>query len=196
MKYPEKMRELISETVRQNIHQSGIELIREAGWSAFTTERIAERAGVSRGVLYNYYKNKEAIAHSIIEAGFAALNAKLSALAASKKSAAARLREMANLDIDHFIHERELHRVFMQNLPPPGKKKTPPPKHFHFERDRIFAAVIESGVASGEFRTVDVTAAVMLLTGALHQLCMRSIFENTEADVPGVFELWLHAVQK
>jgi len=195
MKYPEKMRELISETVRANIHQSGIALIREFGWSAFTTERIAEKAGVSRGVLYNYFKNKEAIAHSIIEAGFAALNAKLSVIAASKKSAAARLREMAVLNVEHFIHERELHRVFMQKLPHPGKKKTPP-KHFHFERDRIFAAAIESGVATGEFREVDVKAAVTLLTGALHELCMRSIFENNEADADGVFELWLHAVQK
>ncbi len=196
MKYPEKMRELISETVRANIHQSGIELIREFGWSAFTTERIAEKAGVSRGVLYNYFKNKEAIAHSIIEAGFAALNVRLSAMANAKKSAAARLREMAQFEVGHFVSQRELHRVFMQNLPPPGKKKTPCPKHFHHERDQIYAAVIESGIAAGEFGQVDINAALTLLTGALHQLCMRSIFENFDADAAPVFALWLRAVQK
>lgn len=196
MKYPEKMRELISETMRANIHQAGIELIREFGWSAFTTERIAEKAGVSRGVLYNYFKNKEAIARSIIESSFANLNAKLNAVAAAKKSAAARLREMALLDVGHFVSQRELHRVFMQNLPPPGKKKTPCPKHFHQERDQIYAALVESGIADGEFAPVDVHAAVTLLTGALHQLCMRSIFENIEADAAPMFALWLRAVQK
>ena len=61
-KYPESMRSAIEETIREKIRTAGSALLREQGWEGFTTEKIAERVGLSRGVLYHYFANKEAIA--------------------------------------------------------------------------------------------------------------------------------------
>ena len=52
------MREMMTESVRRDVCAAGIALLCEGGWEAFTTENIAKRLNVSRGVLYNYFKDK------------------------------------------------------------------------------------------------------------------------------------------
>lgn len=49
------------------ILESAAQVFVRDGFAAATTERIAERAGVSVGSLYQYWSNKEAIAVSLME---------------------------------------------------------------------------------------------------------------------------------
>lgn len=46
---------------RERILQAALELIEERGFTAATYELIAERAGVSRGTVFNYFPYKESI---------------------------------------------------------------------------------------------------------------------------------------
>lgn len=54
------------ETVEQ-ILEAATQVFEAHGYAAGTTNRIAERAGVSIGTLYQYYPSKEAIAVSLLE---------------------------------------------------------------------------------------------------------------------------------
>jgi AcrR family transcriptional regulator len=49
------------------ILEAAAEVIDDVGWSRASTNRIAERAGVSIGSLYQYYPNKEAILAGLYE---------------------------------------------------------------------------------------------------------------------------------
>lgn len=192
-KYSEKMREMIGETVRSDIHRAGIELIREQGWKAFTTEKIAEKLGMSRGVLYNYFANKEAIARSIVEASFDELSARLEEIASGPQSASDRLRAMAEWNVSSALNQREFLRAFMENLPPPNKPRPHMAEH-HRRRDAVFAAVIADGVASGEFAGIDIPAAVLMLSGILHESCIRSLFRGETPQIDRVMTLFLRGI--
>lgn len=50
-----------------NILDAGMAVIREDGLAAMTTNRVAERAGISIGSLYQYFANRESILAGIIE---------------------------------------------------------------------------------------------------------------------------------
>lgn len=50
-----------------NILDAGMTVIREDGLAAMTTNRVAERAGISIGSLYQYFANRESILAGIIE---------------------------------------------------------------------------------------------------------------------------------
>ena len=50
-----------------NILDAGMTVIREDGLAAMTTNRVAERAGISIGSLYQYFANRENILAGIIE---------------------------------------------------------------------------------------------------------------------------------
>jgi AcrR family transcriptional regulator len=57
-----------SQEIVDSIVQAGQLVLLEAGPDALTTNRIAERAGVSIGSLYRYFPNKAAIVDAIYEA--------------------------------------------------------------------------------------------------------------------------------
>jgi len=56
-----------SRAIVDSILEAGRRLLAESGESALTTNRIAERAGVSVGSLYRYFSNKEAIVAAICD---------------------------------------------------------------------------------------------------------------------------------
>jgi AcrR family transcriptional regulator len=85
-----------AEATRAAIFEATAQIIESAGRRALTTNRIAERAGVSIGALYQYFANKEAI---LIEMARAQLEsdriAIMSALSESISGAAAEPERLA-----------------------------------------------------------------------------------------------------
>ena len=49
------------------MRKAGVLILEEEGPAALTTTRIAERAGVSVGSLYQYFENRDAVLHAIYE---------------------------------------------------------------------------------------------------------------------------------
>ena len=66
------------------IHIAAIQVLLADGVTRLTTTRVAERAGVSVGTMYQYFRHKEALL-------FALVRQKLEAIAAAMEEAAARL---------------------------------------------------------------------------------------------------------
>ena len=60
--------------MRQNrkaaIEESAMQLFAEQGFNSVSISRIAQKAGVSKGLLYNYFDNKEALVKDIVLKGF------------------------------------------------------------------------------------------------------------------------------
>ncbi len=56
-----------SETTVLAIHEASIQVLLSAGYRKLTTTRIAERAGVSVGTLYQYFPNRQALIRAVLE---------------------------------------------------------------------------------------------------------------------------------
>jgi len=50
------------------IHEAAFQVLRDVGYDRLTTTRVAERAGVSVGTLYQYYADKDALARALVVA--------------------------------------------------------------------------------------------------------------------------------
>ncbi len=59
------------------ILRASAHILRTSGYGAATTNRIAERAGVSIGSLYQYFPSKEAIMNALLQAHVDGINAEL-----------------------------------------------------------------------------------------------------------------------
>ena len=196
-RYTQKMREMMTESIRNDVCSTGIDLLCEGGWEAFTTENIAKRLNVSRGVLYNYFKDKNDILYAIASSSITALCDKLEEIAGNGASASDRLTEMALCIIGTFNQKRKYHRAIMENVPPPkANDSTHPAIVGGMRRQALVERVINDGIASGEFRGVDLTAASILFNGAIHYICMINDIGDTSIDPVPTVQLFLRSIQK
>jgi len=62
----EKQFEVIREERKAQIKEVALEIIFEEGFQNTSISKIAKRAGISKGLLYNYYKSKEDMIREII----------------------------------------------------------------------------------------------------------------------------------
>jgi AcrR family transcriptional regulator len=96
-------------------------LVRD-GYDAFTTNRVAEKAGVSIGSLYQYFPNKDALLSELMRRHTHAIEDGTEMMAERAKTMP--LAEVVRSAIEHNVRahlvDPELHRV-LSDVPPLGK---------------------------------------------------------------------------
>lgn len=104
---------------RQRILASAAQVFAEYGYAAGTTNRIAERAGVSIGSLYQYFPNKDAVLRALmdahVEAGARLLGERLSIGLPERLDDL--LRMFVRATIDNHRDNPRLHRVLFEEAP-------------------------------------------------------------------------------
>jgi len=92
------------------------------GYDAFTTNRVAEKAGVSIGSLYQYFPNKEALLSELMRRHTLAIEDGIEAMA--ERARTAPLVDVVRAAIEHNVRahliDPELHAV-LSDVPPLGK---------------------------------------------------------------------------
>ncbi|MEQ1864793.1 MAG: TetR/AcrR family transcriptional regulator [Micropepsaceae bacterium] len=93
------------------------------GYDAFTTNRVAEKAGVSIGSLYQYFPNKDALLSELMRRHTSDLERGVEQMAAHAQNAP--LAEVVRAAIEHNVQSHlidpALHRVLSEEVPRLGK---------------------------------------------------------------------------
>ena len=154
--------------------EAALSLFVEKGFAATRTEEVAQRAGVSKGTLYLYYPSKEELLKAVI-AHY--LSARIAATAEEVRRIdgpmAPVLREMLvpswqqvyaspasgtfKLVITEVRNFPEIAEFYVREVIEPGHE--------------LVGQILRRGIASGEFRDVDVESAVHSLLLPMVMLC-------------------------
>ena len=100
------------------ILEAGAQVLVEVGYDRASTNRIAKRAGVSVGTLYQYFPNKEALFAELLDRHtdelMQVIGAKLLAMVGEPLPIAT--RELVKVMLDAHRVNPELHRVFVETV--------------------------------------------------------------------------------
>lgn len=112
-------RQARAELTRQRILAAAAHVFAEYGYAAGTTNRIAERAQISIGSLYQYYPNKDAI---LVELLTRHLDAGMAATARQQDEGPPRpleevVRGYVRLSIENHLDDPQLLRVMIEQAP-------------------------------------------------------------------------------
>ena len=161
------------------VREAGVRILAEEGPDALTTTRVAERAGVSVGSLYQYFENRDAVLHAIyeekterdIEAARQWVEC-LGSLSPRERAAESirwafeQHRQGLALDPDFY---RRHHRDFsISTALPSGEGKEPPPT-------ALVRELLLDGAA--EMRAIDLDHASVLLSQGVPAL-LRGVLEG------------------
>ncbi|AGC47020.1 TetR family transcriptional regulator [Myxococcus stipitatus DSM 14675] len=110
-----QMRERSSTAIRR----AALELFIEKGFHAASIAEIAKRAGVSKGLIYNYYPSKDALLQGLMEDRLREAAATYAAVP-SDVSAEEKLRYIVDSSVEQIVQNHELYRLYFALLLQPG----------------------------------------------------------------------------
>lgn len=158
---------------------AALDLFVERGYAATRLDDVAARAGVSKGTLYLYFASKEALFKAVVREGLLPALAEGEALVASfSGDSEALLREVGSGMWRQIGAQRiggipKLIFAEARNFPEIAR-------FYHQEvilrGTALIRSVVERGVRRGEFRTVDVDAAIHIV---LAPVLMRMIWRHS-----------------
>jgi AcrR family transcriptional regulator len=143
----------------------------EHGYSAGTTNRIAEAAGHSIGSLYQYFPNKDAILAELVtahaKAGIAAITRQLDA--GLPDSLEDKLRLFVRTAMDNHRDDPALHRVLFEEAPHPPELLA----LLHTAEEQAIATACSLLSADPQVRVIDVAMAARLTVNSIESLVHR-----------------------
>jgi AcrR family transcriptional regulator len=151
---------------------AALQVFVERGFAATRVEDVARRAGVTKGTVYLYFDGKEALFKAVVRDTIVPCIAKGEALAQAHTGSSRDLFLTLVGEWWRLIGETELSGI--PKLMIAEAVNFPDLARFYYDEvvtrgHRLIASVLERGIASGEFRSVDVRAAARLVMAPLLQ---------------------------
>jgi len=187
----------------EEITAAALELFVERGYAGTRLEDVAARAGVSKGTLYLYFANKEelfkAVVREVLVARLAEFRGQLEHYQGGTMDLVRQMMRawwehvgstpisgIPKLIISEARNFPEIARFYIDEVIRPGQE--------------TLAALIERGIARGEFRQVDPQLTVHLLTAPMLQICLwrNSLepFSQQKLDPPALLEAHLDLLER
>jgi AcrR family transcriptional regulator len=154
----------------QEILGVAAQLFGERGYEAVTVEEVAARLDVTKGSIYYYFPSKDELGTAAIETLGDDWTARLERLPAARQgSASSRLRALITAQVTIAVRDYPAALgLFLvpQELPEPQRARI---KELRRRHDGVFRAVVEDGVATGEFTVTSVDTVLRCMHAAMSQ---------------------------
>jgi len=152
-------------------------LVKE-GFDKASTNRIAEKAGVSVGSLYQYFPGKEALVAAVMERHSQELiqvaRGVLAEVATLPMEQA--IRKLVTMAIEAHRVDPKLHRVLAEQIPRTGKLEHI--EAFNRENYTLFRTYLEAH--RNEFRAVDLGLAAFVCVTSIEALTHTAVLHHSE----------------
>jgi AcrR family transcriptional regulator len=110
-----KQFEEIRKLSRTEILKAALELFATNGFHGTSISQIAEKAGISKGLMYNYFRNKDDLLKQIIEQGFNLLNELMLSVSTETDPRTA-LEKIIHLSFEHIKNNITYWKLYMSLL--------------------------------------------------------------------------------
>jgi AcrR family transcriptional regulator len=144
-------------------------LFASKGYAATTVREIVERAGVTKPVLYYYFRSKEGIYLELMREPFSKFAALVEATLLEAGSARERLFRLCLMAYDIFLENIDAARVMYSIYygPPQGAPFVDFDAYHHRFQEAVLQ-VVREGIRDGEFRGVNLHDAMWAVIGPLN----------------------------
>ena len=175
-----KVADVTESTVKQRLLRAALDLFTERGYAATSVREIVDAAGVTKPVLYYYFKNKEDIYLELFREPFVYFSKVLEDAYNEKGSVRERIVRLFDLIFELFVSRlKEARLMYSIYYGPPQGAPFFDFDSFHLKMREVIGLIVRKGIEKGELRAVDADIATWLLNGSLNfvmeeQLCHRS----------------------
>lgn len=178
-----KLKTLVEEQRRNIILDAFAQIILEEGIEGVTTNKIAQKAGIATGTLYNYFQDKEEMQQAFLCRCIEFHHEKLKQICRKKESAYKRLFRITEFVLNSANDEAQIYRILLTSMLP--SKMFEIHHRYECESTALIVQLIREGCSNGEFATEDPETLAIIYRGALKEtviMIVHNLVQGTIAD--------------
>ncbi len=186
---------------KRAILKAALKLFVERGYKKTKMETIAQEAGLSKGLLYFYFKSKDQILAEIIRENFSGLLKKLQGVSKKSVDPIEGLRKFVEIEVSFYTKNRPLSRLLysllvgyeIEDLSEEYKRVF---IELHRKEREILEGILERGIEDGVFKRIDRNLLLHFVSGPLHSLIFfrRDPIEDPEGVAKELMDLLLKGI--
>jgi AcrR family transcriptional regulator len=197
--------EVVQEYRIASIQDATMRVIARKGMAAATMQEIAEEAGVAKGTIYLYFRDRDELVEKTFETAMEKLFLQIDEALDRDVAFEDKLRAVMSAQLEFFSQNREFFRLYLSLRMPEG---TPAQQRRHQRtchpryRQRVdkMAQVLSQAIARGELRSVDADRLALFIIEGSTAVILERLTEKTSpaetADVEFLVGLILDGIRK
>lgn len=192
--YSEKRRAALEATMQDEVLRVASAILQDEGFEALTMDRIAREIGVSRGTLYNYFADADAVLNFVEEQTFAPLKLEAQHIATGGLPPHRKLEAVARASFDFLFRDRALALALFAKQELRGPRAEQRVRHRN-EFLGVVEGIVAEGVTSNRLREVPprLVAEIFLgaIMGCIETMLYSGEFRTADELAPGVMDVLL-----
>jgi len=166
--------------IREELMRAALKLFTQRGYSATTVRELVEEAGVTKPVLYYYFRSKEGLFLELMRTHFGRLEAMVDVYRKGEGSVRSRLMAMLDKGFSYVQRDcdfiRLMHAVYFG---PPGEAPYFDFDAYHQRYHDLITRLLEEGIEGGEFRPGNAGDMAWIVLGTVEiaiedQICSQA----------------------
>ncbi|MGZ5473447.1 MAG: TetR/AcrR family transcriptional regulator [Thermoanaerobaculia bacterium] len=187
--FPLRSKEAVVQEFRiQSIQEATMRVISRKGMAAATVQEIADEAGVAKGTIYLYFRDRDELIEKTFDGAMAQLMARIDAVIDQDLPFEQKIRAIVGAQLGFFSDHREFFRLYltlrMPEGPQPRQRRRKQTCHPQYRvRAQKLAAVLKQAMERGEIREVDpYRLALFIIEGSTAVILERLTEDSSPAD--------------
>ncbi|HEX4993958.1 MAG TPA: TetR family transcriptional regulator C-terminal domain-containing protein [Methylomirabilota bacterium] len=171
---------------REQIVRATIRCLARDGYAGLTMKRVAAEAAVSQGILHYYFRDKAAMLAAAARRVTVDLDRRVATESRGARTARERLRAVIRACLRTAVDNRDFWTVFIEFWGEAfhERRLAAVNRQAYARARRLIGAGLARGVATGEFRRIDVKEAAALVLAVLDGLSLQLTFDRGLMTVP------------
>ncbi len=183
---------------KKGIQDAVVRILSRKGAEGLTMERVAAEAGVAKGTLYVYYKDKKELLESVKEASMAPMRQELFGILDGELPPVQKIGRFVERHLSYFDEHREFFRVLLwERQLAETRLRRQQSDPFRTYVDKI-ARVLREGVRARAIRPLDpVKVAAMLIEADIAMIAQRLLLESpgsVEEDARMLTDVFMNGI--
>jgi AcrR family transcriptional regulator len=173
-------RERERERARDEILHAAADTFAESGYAKASMKEIAGRAGISVGMLYNYFKGKDDIYRELIEHYFSHLQEKADGACDPGDPPINQILCRIRSAVDFYWENRSLAMMYLNENP---LRLDFVVKGWEEQSRGVISGLLSSAIEQGDIVRADPMVLAAMILGAIHRLVYVMVKEGKEEDL-------------
>ena len=178
-----------------------VQVLSREGLHDTTMDVVAKEAGVAKGTLYAYFRNKEDLVREAIDITIAPMLEELTSILKSNLAPDLKLMQMTNSHLSYFEQHRDFFSIFVNDRNREQRRIKRYKSCQYQDLVEDVAKVIRQGIDAKIFQDVDHRkVAAMLLESSISVIFQRLFYSDklvpVEQDAALITDVFLNGIQR